>query len=69
MWTSPSISAELQQDAQITLQQLGTALKDPSLAKYSFTIAGHTDAKGSPEYNQKLSERRAEAVRAVQIGR
>ena len=32
----------------------------------SFTvveIAGHTDSKGSDEYNQKLSERRAKAVR------
>ncbi|HAJ42986.1 MAG TPA: hypothetical protein DCM00_10065, partial [Alcanivorax sp.] len=26
-------------------------------------IAGHTDSKGSDEYNQALSERRAESVR------
>lgn len=28
---------------------------------------GHTDAKGSADYNQKLSERRAEAVRQYLI--
>jgi OOP family OmpA-OmpF porin len=28
------------------------------------TIVGHTDAKGSEQYNQVLSERRAKAVRA-----
>lgn len=27
-------------------------------------IEGHTDAQGSPEYNQALSERRAQAVKA-----
>ena len=27
------------------------------------SIAGHTDAKGSDDYNQKLSERRAEAIK------
>jgi outer membrane protein OmpA-like peptidoglycan-associated protein len=26
-------------------------------------VAGHTDAKGGEEYNQGLSERRAEAIR------
>ena len=26
-------------------------------------LSGHTDAKGSDDYNQKLSERRAEAVK------
>lgn len=29
---------------------------------YKFWVEGHTDAAGSVEYNQKLSERRAEAV-------
>ena len=56
-------SAELTSDARITLDRLGTALRDPRLSEFSFVIAGHTDAKGSVEYNQKLSERRAEAVR------
>lgn len=29
---------------------------------YSFSIAGHTDSRGSDEYNQALSEARAKAV-------
>jgi outer membrane protein OmpA-like peptidoglycan-associated protein len=56
-------SAVLQTDARITLDNLGRALSDPSLAGYSFLIGGHTDAKGSVSYNQTLSERRAQAVR------
>jgi len=55
-------SADLTSDARITLDRLGTALRDQRLAAFSFLIAGHTDAKGSGEFNQKLSERRAEAV-------
>ena len=46
---------------------MGTALRDPRLAAFSFLIAGHTDAKGGVEFNQKLSERRADAVRSYLI--
>jgi len=31
--------------------------------KATFSIEGHTDSFGSPEYNQKLSEQRAESVK------
>ncbi len=55
-------SDKLGTDAQIVLRNLGQALKDPRLAKYRFTIAGHTDAVGDAAYNQALSERRARAV-------
>jgi outer membrane protein OmpA-like peptidoglycan-associated protein len=61
-------SADLTADARITLDRLGAALKDQRLQGYSFMIAGHTDAKGSADYNQKLSERRAESVRRYLIG-
>jgi outer membrane protein OmpA-like peptidoglycan-associated protein len=60
-------SADLTSDARITLDGLGTALRDPRLAGFSFIIAGHTDAKGGEEFNQKLSQRRAEAVRSYLI--
>jgi outer membrane protein OmpA-like peptidoglycan-associated protein len=56
-------SDKLTFDAITTLRQLGGALSDPKLAGYRFKIGGYTDAKGTDEYNQKLSERRAQAVR------
>jgi outer membrane protein OmpA-like peptidoglycan-associated protein len=36
-----------------------------STAAYSYSIAGHTDSRGSDGYNQGLSEARAAAVAAV----
>ena len=42
---------------------LGRALSDPSMRGQTFMIAGHTDARGSDVANQKLSERRADAVK------
>jgi outer membrane protein OmpA-like peptidoglycan-associated protein len=56
-------SADLETDSLQTLKRLGEALRDPRLAGFKFLIAGHTDARGSVEYNQALSERRAKAVR------
>ncbi|MGO9008231.1 MAG: OmpA family protein [Beijerinckiaceae bacterium] len=56
-------SAVLQNDARITLDSLGKALSDPSLAGFTFLVGGHTDAKGSAPYNKVLSQRRAQAVR------
>ena len=46
-----------------TLSVLGRALSDSRLSKAIFLIAGHTDAKGRPDYNLDLSQRRADAVR------
>src|SRR5262249_17834902 len=56
-------SDKLTPDAILTLRRLGEALKDQRLAKDRFKIAGHTDAKGTAQYNQTLSEHRARAVR------
>ncbi len=52
--------AALSPQAEATLAALG-----PQLAKEkgAVTVEGHTDAKGGDDYNQKLSERRARAVR------
>lgn len=56
-------SATISNRSRATLDALGTALQDDSLRNASIMIAGHTDATGRAEYNQTLSERRADAVR------
>jgi outer membrane protein OmpA-like peptidoglycan-associated protein len=56
-------SASLTADAEETLSELGKALKSDQLTKSAFSIVGHTDAKGSLNYNRKLSEKRAQAVK------
>ena len=50
-----------------TVEALGKALTDPALKGNTFILAGHTDAKGKPAYNQSLSERRADAVKEFLI--
>ena len=55
-------SDELENEAILSLRALGAALRDPRLKDYKFEIIGHTDAKGSDEYNLELSKRRAAAV-------
>ena len=57
-------SATIDPAALATLQKLGVALKSPELNGGSFLIAGHTDARGAKDYNQKLSEERARTVKA-----
>ena len=60
----PTNSATLTTEAKSTLDQLGRALTSKDLASYRFRIEGHTDTVGSPNYNQALSQRRADAVAA-----
>jgi outer membrane protein OmpA-like peptidoglycan-associated protein len=56
-------SAELTSDAKRELDKIIAALKDPEVKDAEVIVSGHTDAKGSDEYNQKLSERRALSVK------
>jgi outer membrane protein OmpA-like peptidoglycan-associated protein len=56
-------SAEIQKESEPTLDMLGKALARREYEGRTFVLAGHTDAKGSANYNQSLSERRAEAVK------
>jgi outer membrane protein OmpA-like peptidoglycan-associated protein len=56
-------SAEILPEARPSLDELGKALADQRLKEASFLIAGHTDAKGSNDYNLALSQRRAESVK------
>ena len=42
-------------------------MRSAQLEKSVIVISGHTDAKGGDDYNQKLSERRAEAVKTYLV--
>jgi outer membrane protein OmpA-like peptidoglycan-associated protein len=55
-------SADLLPDAIPHLDALGQVISRANLQTNNIVISGHTDRKGTAEYNQKLSERRAEAV-------
>ena len=55
-------SAEINSDSLPLLNEFGKALKNNFLRCMVILIAGHTDSKGSKDYNQTLSEKRAEAV-------
>jgi len=57
-------SAEIANKAVPDLMNLGRALTNPALQGGTFLLSGHTDAKGGPDYNQGLSERRAQSVKA-----
>ncbi|GJD95673.1 Peptidoglycan-associated lipoprotein [Methylobacterium iners] len=52
-----------------TANKLGKALSSPELRGQTFAITGHTDAKGTDQVNQGLSERRAEAVKSFLVSR
>ncbi len=53
--------ADIRQEAEPTLRKAVDVLKKYPRSKV--LIEGHTDGKGSDEYNQKLSERRANSVK------
>jgi outer membrane protein OmpA-like peptidoglycan-associated protein len=63
----PFDSAELTSDSRSKLDRVAKALTDPSTNKFDIVISGHTDARGAADYNQLLSERRAQAVRQFLI--
>ena len=55
-------SAKLKPEAIKTLQSLGALIERNPRA--TFSIEGYTDSFGTPDYNRKLSQARAEAVKA-----
>lgn len=55
-------SDRLQPDAVVLLERVGAALSAEELAAFRFSVEGHTDSVGPPEYNDGLSKRRAVAV-------
>jgi len=53
--------ADLRREAEPALAKVAAVLG--SYPRATATIDGHTDSKGNDQYNQRLSERRAESVR------
>jgi len=60
-------SAEITPEALPILKKLGAALSDDKLKGSVFLVAGHTDAKGSDDYNLGLSDSRAKSVQRFLI--
>ncbi|PAU79141.1 OmpA family protein [Halomonas salipaludis] len=58
-------SAELRPEASMTLDEVAHRLRqNPELR---VNIDGHTDSVGNPQYNEGLSQRRADSVRAYLV--
>lgn len=55
-------SVRLRGESIPVLERLSMAMKSEALRGLRFRIEGHTDAVGSPDYNLRLSDRRAKSV-------
>ncbi len=62
-------STEILPESRPYLDQVGEMLLLPEVAGQSVVVEGHTDASGSDRYNQRLSERRARAIRDYLVSR
>jgi outer membrane protein OmpA-like peptidoglycan-associated protein len=62
-------SAHIRPESLLALGNLATALASPALLPSRFVIEGHTDAKGSTDYNRKLSDQRALAVKDLLVAK
>jgi outer membrane protein OmpA-like peptidoglycan-associated protein len=60
-------SARIKPSSFSALGLMADALYSPYLQGYCFLVVGNTDSRGSREYNLKLSDRRAEAIRAALV--
>jgi outer membrane protein OmpA-like peptidoglycan-associated protein len=62
-------SAALGRTATAQLAALGAELAKPERKGTRLVVDGHTDARGGDAFNQRLSERRAAAVKHVLVGK
>ncbi len=62
-------SANISKRSMQSVQALGKALSSSDLKGSTFVVAGHTDAVGGEEYNQELSERRADSIKRYLVDR
>ena len=62
-------SARVKTESSQALANLATALQSKELLAAKFAIEGHTDSKGGADYNQRLSQQRADAVRDFLVGK
>jgi len=60
-------SANIAPESYETVGLIADALHTPYLQGQTFFIVGHTDAKGTREYNLELSIKRAQAVREALV--
>ena len=57
----------LKPEGQAALHELDESIKAKGASVVDIDVIGHTDSDGTEEYNQALSERRAEAVRDYMV--
>ncbi|WP_342618491.1 OmpA family protein [Rhodoferax sp. GW822-FHT02A01] len=62
-------SSRIRAESLAALSNLASALSSDALLNSRFVIEGHTDAKGNAEYNRKLSDQRAAAVRDLLVSK
>lgn len=62
-------SSRIRPESLVALGNLATALGSAALLPSRFVIEGHTDAKGNPDYNRKLSDQRAAAVKDLLVAK
>lgn len=74
--SAPAISMQIQfafgsdqiaESSRRSIDNLAAALSSDELKSKRFTVAGHTDAVGSTDYNMRLSQRRAASVKAYLV--
>ena len=62
-------SSELTPDTKKLLTKVAVSLNSSELDTFEFSLEGHTDDVGSEDYNERLSELRADAVKEFLVER